>query len=274
MAGTLAGRLPNGRPNDALLAHFVGADPLAPLPTQVATAPSMPAGPSLLAPLPDPSLANGGSLLASVAGAPSSAPDGPFHYALPGALTPPHSADSMAYAPPHYSRGQMIMGIIADGLAGAAGQPGQFAARLDRNHQEAAAQAQWTRRQASELQSHKDLYSWEQANKAAEVDSYTAHIAALNANKAGQGDTWAANTAATGGNPFGHMFTDPLTGQQYAAPATGSPPPAGIHPDAITRLRAHPQEAPQFDAQFGAGSSAHYLGGAAPAGTRTFPAAQ
>lgn len=55
---------------------------------------------------------------------------------------------------PHMSRGQMILGILADVAAGAAGRQGPFAAALQQRKQQAMEDAQWTRRQNSALQQY------------------------------------------------------------------------------------------------------------------------
>lgn len=49
-------------------------------------------------------------------------------------------------APKGLSKGQIIMGIIADALAGAAGQPGPFAAQMARQRQQEQEEANWGRR--------------------------------------------------------------------------------------------------------------------------------
>jgi hypothetical protein len=63
------------------------------------------------------------------------------------------------------------------------------------------------------------------------------------------------------------LMTDPATGAVRFMPKGGLPgmnmsPATSIHPDAIARLKAHPEEAPLFDQQFGPGSAASVLGGA------------
>lgn len=54
-------------------------------------------------------------------------------------------ADTLGAPPPKVSRGQLIAGILADALSGAAGRPGQFAAMQNQRRQEAEQEAQWGR---------------------------------------------------------------------------------------------------------------------------------
>jgi hypothetical protein len=69
-------------------------------------------------------------------------------------------SDQLGVPQPHYSKGQIIAGIIADALAGAAGQPGPMAARWNQERQQQNEDVQWGRR----LQMTKAMqapYRWE-----------------------------------------------------------------------------------------------------------------
>jgi hypothetical protein len=52
-------------------------------------------------------------------------------------------SDQLGVQQPHYSRGQIIAGIIADALAGAAGQQGPMAARWNQERQQQNEEVQW-----------------------------------------------------------------------------------------------------------------------------------
>jgi hypothetical protein len=52
-------------------------------------------------------------------------------------------SDQLGVPQPHYSKGQIIAGILADALAGAAGQPGPIAARWNHEREQQQEQAQW-----------------------------------------------------------------------------------------------------------------------------------
>jgi hypothetical protein len=58
------------------------------------------------------------------------------------------------------------LGILADALAGAAGRQGPYATMLMQQRQQDMENSQYEHRQQSELQRQKDLYLWEQQNKA------------------------------------------------------------------------------------------------------------
>lgn len=86
---------------------------------------------------------------------------------LPAPQLPPQAPQEAPTAP-KMGRGQLIAGILADALAGAAGQPGPFAARMARQQQQQAEEAQWHRRR----QGDREDKQWEWQNKPKETAPY------------------------------------------------------------------------------------------------------
>jgi hypothetical protein len=68
----------------------------------------------------------------------------PFGLALTDAVGGPLvETPAPAPATPGMSKGQMILGILADALSGAQGRPGAFAAQMNQQRQQQQEQAQW-----------------------------------------------------------------------------------------------------------------------------------
>lgn len=57
-------------------------------------------------------------------------------------------------AMPAMSKGQLILGILADALAGAQGKPGAFAAQMGQQRQQQQEEVQWQRRRAEGIQDY------------------------------------------------------------------------------------------------------------------------
>lgn len=90
----------------------------------------------------------------------------------------------------------------------------------------------------------------------------------------GLGGQYAQNYAANGGGAPQFVTTPQGTFMipRGAGPAPAAPAPAPIPDAAVSFLRTNPASAAQFDAKYGAGSSARYLqGGAAPQASAPFP---
>lgn len=138
---------------------------------------------------------------------------------------------NQAPAPAPMSHGHFLLGVLADALAGAAGKEGPFAAQMARQQQAQAEEAQWTRRQASELQQHKDLFAYEQANKAPEVDPVTRDANAFMGLDAAHRQAYQAMHPGQIVNmtlPNGQFYSGPAEGVaaalgQGGAPNTGLP---------------------------------------------------
>ncbi len=73
--------------------------------------------------------------------------------AVPSPQAPP-APQSRSMVPEGMSKGQFIMGIIADALAGAAGKPGGFAQMLNQRRQAEQEEVQWGRRREAEMQDY------------------------------------------------------------------------------------------------------------------------
>lgn len=67
-------------------------------------------------------------------------------------------------APPHYSKGQIIAGILADALAGAAGHPGPMAARWNEERQQQQQQAQWGLQRRARLEDWQAQQDYQRAH--------------------------------------------------------------------------------------------------------------
>jgi hypothetical protein len=128
-------------------------------------------------------------------------------------------------ATPKLSRGQLIAGILADALAGAAGQQGPFAARMGRQQQEEREDARWGRRlEQQEMLKRRypdvspmerDARAWAQMTQP-EKDAY------LQMNKAREGDPIVTITL-----PNGQMYSGPRSGLAQAMMGGGELKPIG-----------------------------------------------
>jgi len=197
-------------------------------------------------------------------------PNDPFKQAqLQPAPQQAQQPQMQSIQPPAYVRQKpSVMGIIADALSGAAGQPGAYAASLRNQNEYAQQVARIQQQQAAEYARQQQLYDYKLAHP--DTPDITQRVQALNALKPGLGDTYAQNYAANGGG-LGPLITNPVTGQQYSTkPMAPQSPPD----EAVARLRANPAEASQFDEIFGPGASAKYIGGQTVAPSGGFPGHQ
>lgn len=74
----------------------------------------------------------------------------------PGATPPiaPVPAPVAPVQPQRLSKGQLILGVLADALAGAQGRPGQFAAMQGQRRQEEREEVQWQNRRRANLEDY------------------------------------------------------------------------------------------------------------------------
>lgn len=134
-----------------------------------------------------------------------------------------------APSPPPISKGHLILGIIADALSGAAGQPGQFAARMGEDRRQQREDAQWSRRRQGLLQdwqaqedykrTHPDLSpmvrdadAWQQMTPDQRTNYQAAKVA-------GAGDPDVFVTL-----PNGQVYAGPKSGLSQALMGGGQPP--------------------------------------------------
>jgi hypothetical protein len=121
------------------------------------------------------------------------------------------------------SHGQIIAGILADALAGAAGQPAGFGQMLSQQRQQQQEEAQWSRRHQTELQDQMDLKRFEYANKPQDVSPMMRDA-----------DAWLKMTpeqraAAREANAIKPQFIpDGLGGGQWAQPPASTGPKPGL----------------------------------------------
>ena len=119
-----------------------------------------------------------------------------------------------------------VMGIIADGLSGAAGQPGRYGEMLSQQGQtqrELAMQSMHIQQiQAAEYAKGVALHDHEVANPT--PDSFQKTYAYLKANNPAQAEVYLNAYSRQGGGLFGTQYTDPGSG---AIMGNSGPPPAG-----------------------------------------------
>jgi hypothetical protein len=84
-------------------------------------------------------------------------PMAPLGMALAGALRQPDEQEQ-----PKMSKGQLILGILADALSGAAGRPGQFAQMMNQRKAQEREETNWGRRRQAELEDYEKKQQIEQ----------------------------------------------------------------------------------------------------------------
>lgn len=132
----------------------------------------------------------------------------------------PGFAPQTTPAPQGLSKGQLIMGVLADALAGAQGRPGAFAAQQGQMRQQEREEAQWSRRRQETNDDWQRREQWKLANP---DPSPMVRDAAAWAGMTP--DMKAAYREAQAAKP--QFIPDGLGGGQWAAPpAMPSGPPA------------------------------------------------
>ena len=118
-----------------------------------------------------------------------------------------------------------IMGIIADGLSGAAGQPGRYGEMLSQQGQTQrmmAMQSMHIQQQQSAEFARQDLL---QKTKVPDIQRQAEYYRSLGRNDLAE--TLLKQNALHGGSPFGAMWTNPATGEVSSSGGPATPPPAG-----------------------------------------------
>lgn len=138
-------------------------------------------------------------------------------------------------AQPRHSKGQIIAGILADALAGLAGQQGPMLAQWNRERQQEQDDVQWSRRQQAENDQWAQRQRWQQEHPdpspmqrdIAFWQGMTQEQRAAfgEMKKAGEGDPDVFITL-----PNGQVYAGPRSGLAQAMMGAGQAPTAGARP--------------------------------------------
>lgn len=148
---------------------------------------------------------------------------GPLGLALGQAILPqlqnPAPPQSAAYPSQKISKGQFLAGILADALAGAAGQPGQFAPMMQRRRQQEQEQAQWGLKRRADLEDYEAKQKIDQRYKGADVPPMLRDVQAYLGMSEPQRQAWQQMNDMKRGDP--DVFVTLPNGQVYAGPKSG-----------------------------------------------------
>lgn len=131
-----------------------------------------------------------------------------------GGYTPPMSEQP---AMPKLSKGQMIAGILADALAGAAGQPGQFAHMMNERRQEENQMAQWGLQRRARLEDWQAQQDYQREHP--DPSPMERDLAVWSRMTPEQRAAYGQMKQAGAGDP--DIFTTLPNGQFYAGPRSG-----------------------------------------------------
>lgn len=137
---------------------------------------------------------------------------------LPVPQLPPQAPQEAPTAP-KMGRGQIIAGILADALAGAAGQPGPFAARMARQQQQQAEEAQWHRRRGADLEDYEAKQRIEQRYKQPDIPPMVRDAQAWMQMGEPERQAYQQMQGLKQGDP--DVFVTLPNGQVYAGPKSG-----------------------------------------------------
>lgn len=190
-------------------------------------------------------------------------------------------------AKPAYSKGQIIAGILADALAGIAGQPGPSLARWNREREQDREQqreeAQWGLQRRARLEDYEAQKQIDQRYTTGPAPTEFERILQASGINPGTPEWMAAmgRRRETMLNPMMPMTTVDANGNPAVAYVPRNPPGgpptsergsvSGPPEAAVQHLRQNPQLRDAFDAKYGQGMADRYLGGGASNGTGGFP---
>lgn len=146
----------------------------------------------------------------------------PFGIALSNSLmddVPPINMPPPQAAPKGMSKGQLIMGIIADALAGAAGRQGPFAAHMAKMNEQEAENAKWGLRRRGELEDYETKQKIEQRYKTPDISPMERDVAAWERMIEPQRQAYQQMQGMRAGDP--DVFVTLPNGQVYAGPKSG-----------------------------------------------------
>lgn len=149
----------------------------------------------------------------------------PFGLALGDLLRVPGISDTPKLPPPaasqprKLSKGQMILGIIADGLAGATGRPPAFAQHLAQLREQEQQQAQWGLQRSAGLEDYERKRQIDQRYDKPDVSPMERDVAAWGRMGPNQRASYQAMQGMRQGDP--DVFVTLPNGQVYAGPKSG-----------------------------------------------------
>lgn len=133
------------------------------------------------------------------------------------------------------SKGQIIMGIIADALAGAAGHQGPFAAHMAKLNEQEAENAKWGLRRRGELEDYEAKQKIEQRYKTPDISPMERDVAAWGRMSEPQRQAYQQMQGMRAGDadvfvtlPNGQVYAGPKSGLAQALTGGGTAPPQPV----------------------------------------------
>lgn len=194
--------------------------------------------------------------------------------AVPALDYPPTEVPDVPIAP--NKQGINWLGVLADALSGAAGQPGMYAHEMMRRRDDQTAfergEQTWQSHHKQDLADQMRLLDYKRLHPDDELTNYMVAAGIDPASDAGKSLYRAKTEAMTAppmmsaagvdeqGNPVMRFFP-------RAQPVTSNAPPS----QAVAYLKAHPEMKQQFEEKYGVGSASSYMGGPTQPASGGFP---